>query len=70
MFSSMMSAFVLKGSTECSFCLLLLFQVDFVLTLMRRAVSQRPDLKLLLMSATLAGDTITKYYDSRAAGEW
>jgi HrpA-like RNA helicase len=49
---------------------LLLLQVDFVLTLMRRAVAQRPDLKLLLMSATLAGDNITKYYTSRAAGNW
>jgi hypothetical protein len=38
------------------------------MTLMGRVVAQRPDLKLLLMSATLTGGSLSSYYAARAAG--
>jgi HrpA-like RNA helicase len=47
-------------------CLLLLLQVDFLLTAMRQLIGVRPDLKLLLMSATVDTQKLTDYFSSTA----
>jgi HrpA-like RNA helicase len=48
--------------------LLLLLQVDFLLTAMRQLTAVRPDLKLLLMSATVDTNKLADYFNGTAQG--
>lgn len=43
-------------------------QVDFLLTAMRQLAATRPDLKLLLMSATVDTQKLMDYFGSSIAG--
>jgi HrpA-like RNA helicase len=45
-----------------------LLQVDFLLAAMRELAAVRPDLKLLLMSATVNSANIIDYFGDKAAG--
>lgn len=44
-------------------------QVDFLLTAMRQLAAARPDLKLLLMSATVDTQKLVDYMGSAIPGE-
>lgn len=46
-----------------------LFQVDFLLTAMRQLIAARPDLKLLLMSATVDAQSLSDYFQGAIQGE-
>lgn len=46
----------------------LLLQVDFLLTAMRQLTAVRPDLKLLLMSATVDTRKLADYFSGTAQG--
>jgi hypothetical protein len=48
--------------------LLLLRQVDFLLTAMRQLTAVRPDLKLLLMSATVDTTKLADHFSGAASG--
>jgi hypothetical protein len=45
-------------------------QVDFLLAAMRTLAAARPDLKLLLMSATLNSANISEYFAGHVPGDW
>jgi hypothetical protein len=45
-------------------------QVDFLLAAMRTLAAARPDLKLLLMSATLNSANISEYFAGHVPGAW
>lgn len=40
---------------------------DFLLTLLKTLITKRPDLKLILMSATFNSDAFAKYFDNKCA---
>lgn len=45
-------------------------QVDFLVTLMRDVLSRRPDLKLVLMSATLSAQVMLDYFSGCPGAGW
>lgn len=44
-------------------------QVDFLLTAMRQLAAARPDLKLILMSATVNPEGLMEYFEGAVQGE-
>lgn len=44
-------------------------QVDFLLTAMRQLAAERPDLKLVLMSATVNAQKLVDYFAEAVSGE-
>lgn len=58
-----------RCSPKClCMCLLYNSQVDFLLAAMRQLAAARPDLKLLLMSATLNSANIQDYFAAHIPG--
>jgi HrpA-like RNA helicase len=50
--------------------LVITVQVDFLLAAMRTLAAARPDVKLLMMSATLNSANISEYFSGHAPGAW